>query len=177
VAHILKLKPGIFLWIAISMLGALGTAWLFIYPAYIQFTKQEAEFQQVSKNVIRLETFARSHPDSTRYLAELQRRELFLAKVLPDSPNIGDYLDQVERCAVQAKVEIIQILPVNSSPKSDYNVTTVKIAVRGDFLATLRFTKLLEDSSRFSTINDIELHETHGVMVTMLTVAIYNTFR
>ena len=159
-------------------LGLFAVIWVFgllVYlPQAARNNELRAQLEERRQQVSLVEKFALAHPEADKYLAELDQRQIMLDKMLPNNPNLSDFILQVERGARESGVQVSQLKPAVSVNKEGYREIPVEILIKGNFFQTAAFIKKLEDGQRFMLVQNLSMLSKQGIIDSKLNISIYS---
>lgn len=121
-----------------------------------------------------VEYFKTAHPDIDMYVAELNEKAAYVSRMLPDNEDIGAFILEIEKTAVQSGVKVIQFKPLPLLTRQGYNEIPVEIAIRGDYFRQLAFLDSLENSLRFNIIKTASMQFKQDTLEAKYNLLIYN---
>lgn len=155
----------------------LAAVWAFFLLLYLPQAARNSELREQllmqQQQVKAIETFALAHPEADKYLAELDRRQAVLDKMLPANTELSDFVVQVERAAKEAGVQIAQLKPSAPVNKEGYREIPVEILVKGSFFQTAAFLKKLEDGQRFSLVQTLSMQARPNMLDCRINATVY----
>lgn len=145
-----------------------------IQPQQRRIAELTNEVQSQQQKVQVIEKFALTYPNADRHLAELESKVVQVNHMLPDRPDIREFLLQVESAADTSGVKLLQIQPGTGVNKLEYWEVPIDIAARGDFFQTIAFLKKLEDCPRFNSVVRLSLQSQSWGLESNFVVTIYS---
>lgn len=170
----LEAKHRLILTTAVVLLTLWGMTVLLFAPQRERLAQVRAEARRELQAVRTVEVFTLKHPDVEAYLDELDKKRLFLGKMLPDAPSLESYSAQLEAAAKQSGVSLVQVRPVGFVDRGDYQEIRLAVSVRGSLVQMLRFLKLLEEGPRFSLVSRVALPAAQGTTDGSLDIRIFS---
>ncbi|MCX7780937.1 MAG: type 4a pilus biogenesis protein PilO [Negativicutes bacterium] len=146
---------------------------LVYWPQTARINDLRTQLALQRQQVKTVEDFVLAHPETDKYLAELGQRQGFADKLLPNSPDIGEFVREIQRAAVETGVQISYIKPAVPVNKEGYREIPLEILLRGTFFQTTAFLKKLEDGSRFSSVHNLTLHSRQGMLEGKVNVSVF----
>ena len=175
-AKLTELKPKYI--IVLYSLTMFAAVWIFVLLVYLPQTARNNELRQQlqaqQQQVKIVESFALAHPEADKYLTELDKRQAALDKMLPNNPDIGEFVLQVEWAARDSGVQVTQMKPSAPVNKEGYREIPVEILAKGNFFQTAAFIKKLEDSQRFVVTQNLSMQSKQGIIDSKISVSIYS---
>lgn len=163
--------------IVLSILVLLAVIWTFLLLIYLPQTARNNELRQQlfsqQQQIKTVEAFALAHSEADKHLAELERRQAMLDRMLPSSPDLSDFVVQMERAAKEAGVQISQLKPSVPVNKEGYREIPVEILIKGNFFQTAAFFKKLEDGQRFSLVQTLSMQSRQSVLDCKVNATVY----
>ncbi|EAX47863.1 hypothetical protein TcarDRAFT_1552 [Thermosinus carboxydivorans Nor1] len=164
--------------IALFIVTVFAMLWLFgvfvFWPQQARRAELAAEYRLVRAKVEQLETFALAHPDADRYLAELGTKLSEAEKILPNEPDVGGFLLEVERVSRESGVQLLHVQPGVPANKNGYRQIPVEILVRGNYFQMLTFLSKLEGAARFNSVVNMTMQSRAGQLESKLSVLIFS---
>jgi type IV pilus assembly protein PilO len=164
--------------ILLYSLGLAAVVWIFVMLVYLPQTVRNnelrAQLQLQQQQVKNIESFALAHPEADKYLAELDRRQIVADKMLPNHPELSEFVMQVERSAREAGVQVLQLKPSVPASRQGYREIPIEILIKGNFFQTANFLKKMEDGSRFTLVQNLTMHSRQGIIESKLNLAIFS---
>jgi len=117
--------------------------------------------------------FVITHPDVERYIAGLENQALQADRMLPDNPQIQEFLLQIEASANVSGVNLLHIQPGISSYVGGHGEIPIEITTQGNFFQTITFLKKMEDCPRFNSVVRLSLQSQAGFIESNLVVVTY----
>lgn len=173
----LEIKQKLILLGVVSLLAVGLTTLLLILPQLERLEQARAQYQQELRQVQVVEAFVRTHPDTDRYLAELDQKAAALSRGLPENVALGDYLAQLETVANISGVKLVQVKPSPPADKGGYQEIQLAVTVKGGFFQLLNFVKVLDGGPRFCAITKVSVQSQQGGLESQLAVNIYSLRR
>ncbi len=158
--------------------GLLLACWL--YYAWLvqgqneQITALTARLETENQKLAVIQGFAYSHPDPAVYLAELERKSLQAEAMLPNQPELGGLLAQVEQAAKACGLQLVEIKPAPAVTKAGYRELPVEIGIKGTFAQTAAMLKKLEDIPRFNSLTQVSMNSRQGTIESKLVLTVYS---
>lgn len=134
----------------------------FIVPQNEQLVQAMAQVNAEKQKVMAVENFAATKPNLDQYLADLDSKIMQLNNLLPNEPEMSDFLKQAEQHANETGVILTQVHTGQMANKNGYREMPVEISVQGSYLQTVNYLKKLEDGSRFITVRNIQMNAQNG---------------
>lgn len=163
--------------VVLYILTLFAAVWAFFLLIYLPQAARNNELRQQllsqQQQVKTVEAFALAHPEADKHLSELERRQVMLDKMLPASPDLSDFVVQVERAAKEAGVQISQLKPSVPVNKEGYREIPVEILIKGNFFQTAAFLKKLEDGQRFSLVQTLSMQARQSVLDCRINATVY----
>ncbi|QDR80331.1 type 4a pilus biogenesis protein PilO [Sporomusa termitida] len=158
--------------------GLLLAGWL--YYAWIiqeqneQITALTTRLQAENQKLAVIQGFAYSHPEPAAFLVELERKLLQAEAMLPNQPELGGLLAQVEQAARACGLQLVEIKPATAVAKAGYREMPVEIGIKGTFAQTAEFLKKLEDIPRFNSLTQVSMNSRQGILESKLVLIVYS---
>ncbi|SDF08836.1 Pilus assembly protein, PilO [Sporolituus thermophilus DSM 23256] len=171
-------KIGIKHKIILFMVAVIAALWLFgifiFLPQQARRAELAAQYRLAREKLEQLEAFALAHPDADRYLAELGAKLGEAEKKLPNEPDVGGFLMEVERASRESGVHLLHVQPGLPANKNGYRQIPVEILVRGNYFQTLTFLNKLESAARFNSVVNMTMQSRGGSLESKLSVLIFS---
>lgn len=153
-----------------KILLVLGANVLFIFLFYFglivpqneQFAQVMAQVNAEKQKVLAVENFAATKPNLDQYLADLDSKMMQINNLLPNEPEMSEFLKQAEQHANETGIILTQVHTGQIANKNGYREIPVEISVQGSYLQTVNYLKKLEDGSRFITVRNIQMNAQNG---------------
>lgn len=129
----------------------------------------QAERRQVRK----IEAFAGAHADIGLYQQETDAKLATVTRLLPDQPEISEFMLAVEQAAKAGGLELQQIKPEQFENKAGYRELPLEVTVQGTYFQTLDFLKRLEGLERFNSIVHMTVKSQSGNLTSKFRIMIY----
>lgn len=133
-----------------------------IVPQNEQLVQAMAQVNAEKQKVLTVENFAATKPNLDQYLADLDSKIMQLNNLLPNEPEMSDFLKQAEQHANETGVILTQVHTGQMANKNGYREIPVEISVQGSYLQTVNYLKKLEDGNRFITVRNIQMNAQNG---------------
>lgn len=163
--------------VVLYSLALCAAVWIFFLLLYLpqiaRHNELRAQLQSQQQQVRTVEAFALAHPEADKYLSELERRQTMLNKMLPGSPDIGEFVLQVEQAAKETGVLVSQLKPSVPVNKEGYREIPVEILLKGNFFQTAAFLKKLEDGQRFSLVKTLSMQARQSILDCKINITVY----
>ena len=159
--------------VLVVALGLVISSFL-LYPQEVRQSEIAAQLQQARQKVTVVETFVLTHPNTEQYLTELQMAITRADRALPPSPDISNFLSQLEKEAKVAGVKLTGVKPAVVTDRAGYRELPVEISIEGNYFATLTFLKRLEDGERFSVPAAFLIQQKQNILATRLNLQIFS---
>lgn len=163
---------------AFFIVGLLGFSWLFY--SYI-LALQDAKIaelrdkqQTIEQSVAIVQNFAKQHPNTELYLAETGKKAAAADAMLPNQPEFGSFLMQLQQATVDAGLLLTEIKLTQVANKAGYREFPVEVVVQGSFSQTLDFLQKMENIPRFNTVNAINVSSHQGMLVSKIAISAYS---
>ncbi|WP_161939461.1 type 4a pilus biogenesis protein PilO [Thermosulfurimonas dismutans] len=128
--------------------------WYFV-PKYKNIKGLRREIIQLKEEISKYKKLALQ---KTLLEKKLQRRKIFLKKIivtLPSEKEIPELLSNVSEQAKRSGLEVISFTPRREIPQDYYNIIPFDIEVKGDFQQLVLFLDKVERLLRIITLNNI----------------------
>jgi len=147
----------------------------FIYiPRQQKILELTAAVTEKETSVISIENFMNEHPDMTAYEQELQKKDDFLAQMLPNNMALSSFLSEVEKMAAASQVTLVQIKPNKLISKGNYQEIPILLEFQGDYFQILHFLRQIEADRRFNKGSHLSIQKQDDVLVCKLVLSIYS---
>lgn len=159
-------------------LALFAAVWIFVLLAYLPQTVHTSELRAQLENqrqqVKIVEGFGLAYPEADKYLSELDKRLTILDQMLPNNPDVSEFMLQMERAARETGIRISQLKPAAPLNKEGYREIPLEILIKGTFFQTAAFVKKMEDGRRFSLVQSLSMQSRQGIIDSRLNVVIYS---
>jgi type IV pilus assembly protein PilO len=129
-----------------------------IVPQNEKITQAMTQMDTEKQKVLTVENFAASRPNLDQYLNDLDIKMAQINSMLPNNPEMSDFLKQAEQYARETGLALIQVHTGQIANKNGYREIPVEISVQGSYLQTVNFVKKLEDGTRFVVVRNIQMN-------------------
>lgn len=142
-------------------------------PQQLQIAALRTDLAAARQAVGVIENYGLAHPDGAQHLAELDKIMLPINQLLPNDPDIGGFLVQVEQISHSSGVQLEQVVPNQAVPKNGYREIPVAMTIKGNYFQILDFLQRLEGTQRFSSAAAMALQAKSGLIEGKITVQVY----
>jgi len=147
----------------------------FVYvPRQQKILELTAAVTEKETSVISIENFMNEHPDMPAYEQELQKKDDFLAQMLPNNMALSSFLSEVEKMAAVSQVTLVQIKPNKLISKGNYQEIPILLEFQGDYFQILHFLRQIETARRFNKGSHLSIQRQDDVLVCKLVLSIYS---
>ena len=142
--------------LGLALLGSLILGCIFFFavhePLLAEIAAAEAQIAQLNREEIALENFIKNHPNRGDYLNELKARQDYVASLLPENMEPGDFIALLQQKAVANKVSIMGINPGEEYQEKNYCCLPWEISVEGDYFSLLDYLLQLPYTNYFQEL-------------------------
>ena len=156
--------------ILVTMLFYIGI----VAPQRANIAVLAAQYQAEQQRVQVIETYAKQHPDSGAHLKELDQKLTQINVKLPDQPELGEFIKEIEQASKLSGMRLAEIKPAVAINKAGYREIPIEILLRGSFANLLEFVKAIESGKRFTSIATTNIQAKQGMLEVKLTMNIYS---
>ncbi len=156
--------------ITISLLGYLFV----LLPQWGKIDELKTEYIVEQQKVKVIEDFLLLHPNPEDYLAELDNKLVKIGQSLPDSPDISNFLFQIEGLSTAYNVQLVSLKPGKIASKENYRIYDIEIIINGNFPESMNFVSAIEKGLRFTTITGTNMQLGVTGLETKLLAKIYS---
>ncbi|WP_346354478.1 type 4a pilus biogenesis protein PilO [Azotosporobacter soli] len=164
--------------LALTMVFIIGATLFFwhvvLLPQDEEILLLENRCREEEERNRRITVFSGQHPDSERYLQELEQRQSVLMNLLPEQTEVAVFMLELERLAGESKVRLSNVKPGMPLNKNGYLDIALEVQVRGDYFSLLDFLRRVEGANRFTAIDKAAVQMQSGLLMTKLMVHIYS---
>lgn len=164
--------------IGLCIIGALITFILFylvvLAPQKNRIAQLQNELQVERARIDTIENFVIAHPNSDKYLNELDQKIFQIDKMMPNQPELSEFLSLLDHTMQSSGVQLAQIKPAIAINKNGYIEIPVDILIKGNYYQTLNFLTQLEDLPRFVTVTNIATQSKQRTLETKISAIIYS---
>ena len=121
-----------------------------------------------------IEIYAQKHPDPSQHVRDLDAKVANLDAKLPNKPEIGGFLKEIEQAAKLSQVSRLEIKPLALVNRNGYRESPIQIQIKTTFPNLLEFTKKLSEIQRFNSLTYANIHAKQEMIEVKLIVAIYS---
>jgi len=151
------------------------TVYTFVYvPRQQKLLDLTATVTEKETSIISIENFMNEHPDMPAYEQELQKKDDFLAQMLPNNMELSSFLSEVEKLAAASQVTLVQIKPNKLISKGTYQEIPILLEFQGNYFQILHFLRQIEAAHRFNTGSHLSIQKQDDVLVCKLLLSIYS---
>ncbi len=159
-------------------LGGLGFVLLcynyVLIPQYLRINELTATRNELIQKNTNIQDFAKKNPDTSKYLAEIKRKNVLADALLPNKADIASFLIQLESTAAASGLQMCEIKPGQSISKAGYLEVPVEVIIKGSFGQLLAFLQKLDNVARFNSVSNVSIRSHQGVLDSKLTIVIYS---
>ena len=145
-----------------------------LVPQWARRDEVTAQYNRELQQVRVVETFVLAHPAPEQYLLELDNKIMQVDKMLPDNPEISNFLVQVEQLSQDCGVQLSYVKPTKTINKEGYREIEVEFAINGSFSHIMSFLSKAENGSRFINVNNIAMQLGKNGLESKLSATIYS---
>jgi len=163
--------------LAMALAGTLIGVMLFYFvlhrplaAAADDYVRQAAESTQ---EITAISNFQNAHLQMKEYRTELAKREQRIMQYLPEKMAQGEFIQSLERLALQNKVKLQMVSPQKSISDGDSLCLPIKIKLTGGYFGLLKFIQGLQDGERLAVVNHMEITAKEAVLDVEMLVHIY----
>lgn len=121
-----------------------------------------------------IEIYAQKHPDPSQHVRDLDAKVANLDAKLPNKPEIGGFLKEIEQAAKLSQVSLLEIKPLALVNRNGYREIPIQIQIKTTFPNLLEFTKKLSEIQRFNSLTYANIQAKQEMLEVKLIVAIYS---
>lgn len=148
---------------------------LFIWtPQSQRITELRNELQLERSRINVIEAFVIAHPNSDKYIIELDQKIVLVDKMFPNQPEISDLLSLLNQTSQNSGVQLVHVKPTAPINKSGYREIPIDILIKGDYFQTLNFLNKLESLPRLVLVTNISTLSKQKTLETKLSGIIYS---
>lgn len=164
--------------IAVFGISILVITYLFysflLVPEWTRINGLKAQCTTEKQQVKIVEDFVRVHPSPEEYLLELDNKIIEVNKMLPDNPDVSNFLLQVEQLATESGLELIYLKPGKIDNKQGYREIVMEFSIKGNFPGIMNFLHKTENLSRFISITTISMQVGANSLESKIVAKIYS---
>lgn len=158
-----------------GLLAAIVLAYFgIIAPQYERIDALVAQCQIEQQRIKTIESYAQEYPDPSQHVRDMDAKAAKLAAKLPDKPEIGGSLKEIEQAAKLSQVSLLEIKPLALVNRNGYREIPIEIQLKASFPNLLEFTKKLGELQRFNYLTDANLQAKQGILEVKLIIAVYS---
>lgn len=152
--------------IGISSLSILCAFWMLVLqPRLTSIQTLQQQYEQERQKVRIVEQFIAAHPSPDVYLrdldTELQKNNL----ALPDSPDVGQIILQLEELSHKNGVVLQSLKPAAITPKDTYREIPLEVKIHGGFPQIMQFIQDIEAANRFTSVTGMSVQNSKQVAI------------
>lgn len=163
--------------LCVAAVGILIISYLFylliLAPERERLVQVEAQQQTERQRIKVVDDFVRQHPDPDAYLLALDGQITRTNQLLPNNPEIGTFLLQIQQAARDSQVELNRVAPGAFVNKSGYYEIPVEVNVKGSFFQIVDFIKRSESLERLSGASTVTMQFKQGQLECKIPFVIY----
>ncbi|WP_094604671.1 hypothetical protein SPSIL_021000 [Sporomusa silvacetica DSM 10669] len=158
--------------------GALLVTLLFyigiVIPQRATIAVVKNQYQTERERLKIIEAYAKKHPDSISHLKELDQKLTLIDAKLPNQPELGEFIKEIEQASNLSKMRLAEIKPTAAINNAGYLEIPIEVLLKGSFTNLLEFIKTIEGSQRFTSISNTNIQAKQGMLEVKLTMVIYS---
>ena len=159
----------------ISVLLASYLAYAFLLvPEWTRLDELTAQYKVEQQQVKVIEAFALAHPIPEQHLLELDNKIMQVDKLLPDSPEISNFLVELDVLSRECGVQLSYLKPIKVINKEGYREIEVEFSINGRFPQVMSFLSKAENGSRFINLTNIAMQLGKNGLESKLSAKIYS---
>ena len=150
-------------------------AYIFLLlPEWTRIDELTAQYNTELQQVKVIENFAQAHPIPEQYLLELDSKIVQVDDMLPDTPEISNFLVQLEQLSRQCGVQLSYLKPTKTVNKVGYREIELEFSIHGSFPQIMNFLSKAENGSRFINVTNIAMQIGKNGLDSKLSAKIYS---
>jgi len=159
----------------LSVILAAYFAYIFLLlPEWTRFDELTAQYKVEQQQVKVIEAFALAHPIPEQHLLELDNKIMQVDKLLPDSPEISNFLVELDVLSRECGVQLSYLKPIKVINKEGYREIEVEFSINGRFPQVMSFLSKAENGSRFINLTNIAMQLGKNGLESKLSAKIYS---
>jgi Tfp pilus assembly protein PilO len=170
----IPMKYKLFLFI----IGIGATTWIIyiflLLPQWGEIDQLTAQCLTKHQQIKAVEDFLLVYPNPEQHVVELDKKLLFVNTMLPDTPEISNFLIQVEQLSEKSGVQLSYVKPTKVTNKEAYLEYEIEILVNGTFVQSMNFLNSFENNFRFTNISTITMLAGKNDLESKLSARIYS---
>lgn len=170
----LQPRQKIVLFIICAVITLLLFYFIILEPQRQRITELRNELQLERARINTIEAFVIAHPNSDKYLIELDQKTAQIDKMFPNQPEISDFLSLLNQTSKSCGVQLVHVKPAASINKSGYREIPLDILIRGNYFQTLNFLTKMESLPRLVLVTNITTQSKQRTLETKLSAIIYS---
>lgn len=155
-----------------------ATTWLLysflILPQWSQIEELTAQSNIEHQKVKVIDDFLLLHPNVEQFALELDKKFLHVDAMLPNTPDISNFLIQIEQLSKGCGVRLGYVKPMQTFIKEGYREYTIEILISGSFTQSMNFLNKLENQIRFINVNTISMQAGKNNIESKISAKIYS---
>ena len=141
----------------------------------MQFDLERQKISQISTNIL---NYKNKYGDLDEYMQRIEERFRLSNKTLPEKINQGEFVDFLQRKALENQIKIISLTPNSIQPvydnskndsesenteeitknlKSNLIKLPINLKIEGNYFALIKFLESLESSERLMNIEEVSI--------------------
>lgn len=133
-----------------------------------------AQCQIEQQRIKTIESYAQKYPDPSQHVRDMDAKVAKLAAKLPDKPEIGGFLKEIEQAAKLSQVSLLEIKPLAMVNRNGYREIPIEIQLKASFPNLLEFTKKMGELQRFNYLTYAHLQAKQGILEVKLIAVVYS---
>ncbi len=111
---------------------------------------------QIKKNIL---NYKNKYGDLDEYLENLEERCLLTNISLPEQMNQGEFINFLQRTAIENQIKIISLIPneIQSVEESELKKLPIEIKIESNYIQLINFLKTIEESERLIQIKNVSI--------------------
>ena len=153
--------------------------WQFVHKyaqqKILQLDLERQKLSQISTNIL---NYKNKYGDLDEYLQRIEERFQLSNQTLPEKINQGEFVDFLQRKALENQIKIISLTPssiqpvyeqsksdsdservenIAKDPKANLIKLPIKLKIEGDYFALIKFLESMETSERLMNIEEVSI--------------------
>lgn len=144
-----------------------------IIPQNQRIAELQMKYQAAIKKNAIIQEFSKKNPNAAQYLAEVSKKAVQADTMLPNEPDISEFIVQLEKTINTSNLQLIELKAAQVNDKIEYREIPIEIIVQGSFSQILDFLQKLENMPRFTIVNQINIQSQQGILNSKLNLHIF----
>jgi Tfp pilus assembly protein PilO len=128
-----------------------------LLPQWNEIDQLTAQYITERQQIRGIEDFLLAYPNPEQHEVDLDKKLFYVDTMIPDNPEISNFLLQVEQLSRESGVQLNYVKPTKVTNKETYREYEIEILLNGTFIQSMNFLNCFEHNSRFTNITTITM--------------------